>query len=254
MVSIHAHSSWQRPREVVIVVLAFALVAFGTVAILMKAPVSHAAASIPANSCSHCYGKNLWNGNVHGAFTEIYVVPLTCNSNCGAINNAVWIYNTNPCGLQQVEAGYVKFGTSAESYYWTDINNGCVYYYHGLGAVPHGSCNDYNHYGSFEIYNESSSNYGIVVNTGCFYGTGTSCCNSNLHANIMQIGEEAQGSNWSAPRAWYTYNEWEGTNNLWHYQSVNGYFNYANPPYVGWESESQEPDDTGNGGLLWTNT
>jgi hypothetical protein len=266
MVSIHAHSSWQRLREVVIVVLAFTLVAFGTVAMSMKAPVSHAAASIPATtygcgtSNGHCYGLNDWPGGINGAATSEYVVLLTCNGGGGCImNNTMWIANHGDCtfppgniGAQWIETGF----TEQQQYYWADVNNSCQYNFWSLGAIPNGSngCNDFNAYANFQIYRLSSSAFGIIVSSGCFYHTGTSTDQSNLNPNDINTGEEGAFCCWSAPKAWYKNNQWEGTNNVWHYQTVDGSLKFNNPPWVGWESSSTHPHNTNYGGLLWTHS
>lgn len=204
-----------------------------------------------AYSCvnPHCYGEVIWPGNVHGAASSIFIAHLYCiPSDCyksGNWSNEFWVgddKNYFPCKIDWEGACYVEDGYATDTvdpsdtyeiYFWADYRSiyGGQYNFHDFGDVPSG---DYGNYSWFQVSYASSGTWDVYVSSNNFYEHQQSTSN-DMEPSDIRMGAELSGTvGASADRAYFTLNEWEGTDNTWHYQTVNGTPDYNNPPYVGW--------------------
>jgi len=177
----------------------------------------------------HCYGLQDWFGDV-GAKTSITIVPLTCNNSgggCGIITNEMWLLDIANTGCTfdddqcWVEVGYWNAPGNgySESYFWADNRPGSLVIIHFFGDIPAG---DYNVPTAFSIARDCGSACYDVNVTGAkdsFHGLSTNnTMNPTGYYSRIQIGMELAGSNSdaaSAPRAYFTYNQYENPAGVW---------------------------------------
>ena len=259
MVSIHAHSSWQRLREVVIVVLAFTLVAFGTLLALTKAPVTHAAPSRPEiiGCTGNCAAQQVWGGT-DGIQSTLYVLsgPDFFCADCDGTNT----YIENAIVLD----GDGAYGSMALGYRDPIYAGGGEYYFDQCFATVNGGCNfihDLNPVNADKVYTtftiENTNGGGrhytfIAAAIANDYTTEGLAASEIYWLRIGQWYSAGHPQDIHAGRAYFTYNRWQNaTSGQLQYQTNDGDGNYeGNPPWGGWEN-GQDPLHSSTGGDFW---
>lgn len=231
------------------------------IGILASPPVAE------AYSCSgsHCYGRNTWQAGAfnswHGAATGISVVHLYCNgcssggTQTGFVDNEMWFADdwcSDPYGSPcWIEAGYSTYsggGITTENYFWADDRRDYGYIEHALAAVPSG---DYGSNVYIQIHQccNSSQTWDVSLSSTTYYSDNTSV-NNPMTPGDVKMGQELAGNGGASSfTAYFTGNEYEDTNNNWHWFNWDGSLQYYNPPYAGY---NVRPSQSSSGGSIYT--
>ncbi len=234
----------------IIVVVPLLVLSFLSAGLFVRIPTAL------AYSCnSHCYGLQIWDGNVNGAQTQVTIANLSCTGSCasgGFIDDEMWLldYHTKACHLDAffscwVEAGYSNDGAGTY-HFWADVRpiDG-KYHLHPLmqaSSYPtvytlEGVCCQ-----QFEV--------GLIFLYPCRYGcryTYFSTQNS-MSPDDIQIGQELLGTGGaSASRADFSNNYWQGSiNGGWNLQGYGngpGVSDPNPPPYAAWVNPPYTSND-----------
>jgi hypothetical protein len=247
----------QALRQSLVVLCACTIVGVGFLGLHQS--VAKAMPLVPQSSydcaANHCYGANLWQGNVNGAETNIKIVNMTC-SGCandnGFENNEIWILSQY--ASYWVEVGFTTWATGStvyNAYFWADLRPGYSYREFPFVAIPSA---DYGYTGFFQLYRINSSTWSETFNSAYEAGTNNSSYDT-FTPYYIEIGLELYGdSAWTAftsPYTTFTYNEWRGLNNNWNFQNQNNELRAGNPGpiYSGWVTY---PYQSKTGGSFYT--
>ena len=162
------------------------------------------------------------------------------NTSCTAVAG----YDPTQCW---VEAGYANSG-GATHFFWSDVRpcNGCYYYEHDAGALASG---DYGN-NAFVGIDYNSANTWYVYAEGASTGISGYSTNNAMVPDRIQIGQELGGtSGVSTGVAHFTYNQWEGTDGNWHFQTNSGAIaapGIGYPPFAWWTTVPAQGNAGGN--------
>lgn len=220
-------------------------------------PTTAHAATASNYSCGntaslHCYARQDWPGGpINGADTTISVVRMAGGN--GFVDNEMWVADCDPNNIfctspHWIETGYIALYTGSEQFFWSDLRpQDSNLNQHLLGSIPSG---DYGNTAYFEISRYTSNSFQVILSSP-FVGMVNYSTNNSMTPGDILIGQELAGSSGaSAPRAYYTDNQWIDTGNHYDYQASLGSYHGDNPPYVGWTTL---PTKSSTGGVLWTN-
>ena len=207
----------------------------------------------PNSTSGHCYGVLQWDGGVIGSTTSIYAVPITYNNGDEFLTIETW--NVNSTTGYLVEVGEIRRQSDAPdtAWFWADFHyhperQMNVYTRSIFGLIPNA---DFYSYIPVWIIRDFDTQYSAHVRSTQQEWVGTST-NNNLQPNEVQIGEELAGTNGgSAPRTYWTYNQWIDNNGVGQYQNNNGHpvaQASGNPPTADW---LVYPANSSNGGTWY---
>lgn len=218
-----------------------------------------------SNPSPHCYAERYWPGHTGGANTLINPYgALRCYGCSGFIDNEMWFSdpNSSQCtstayGSCWVEAGVSTWpandpnschqGVDSTCMFWADNRpNGGGYHEHPLynfGAdgttllpyliyetVSNNSCCS----SSGSTWNLTTN---IYKNGSWIAGPSGQSTNNSMNVNRITIGSELSDSNGSADTFYFQYNQWEGSNGSWNYQTTTGTNDSTNaPPHGLWST------------------
>lgn len=231
-----------------------------------SASAASVSAKVPLNGyCSnpkpHCYAIVDWHGHAGGTKTELDPYgSLNCQScpGIGFIDNEMWFQDTesSQCvndgnGGCWVEAGISTWdannpnscnqGHDSTCVFWADSRPyGGSFHQHPLYYIGSDgtSLDPFFFYVTIENYVGSSSNgtswdVAVTVYKNNSYVTTVSgvSTSNNMNADDIVIGSELSAtSGASAGKNYFNYNEWLGSDGIWHYQTVTARNDSSNAP------------------------
>lgn len=219
-----------------------------------------------SNPSPHCYAERYWLGGTGGANTLINPYgALRCYGCAGFIDDEMWfadkqssqctnLPNFNACWVEAGVSTYpandsasCNYGVDSTCMFWADaraINGNPSYHEHPL--YNFGS--DGTSLAPYLIYitisnhiccSSSGSTWDISSNiyqsSSWIAGPSGQSTSNTMNISQITIGSELADSNGSADTFYFQYNQWEGSNGSWNYQTTTGNNDSTNaPPHGLW--------------------